>query len=120
MARTAAATGNGAGVVKGQQEMARDRMKSAAGTSEGIAAQDVMGAKQLNQQGAAGMSGLYGENLKGQLDAMGQQSADFNAATNASKTGWLQDAEGVANTAANVANAYSNNKMANNSGGGSN
>lgn len=103
MQRNAAATGNGAGIVKGEQQLARDRMKNAAGVSEGIASQDVMGAKQLNQAGAAGMSGLYGENLKGQLDAMGQQSADINAATNASNSGWLQNAEGVAKTAAGIA-----------------
>jgi hypothetical protein len=78
-------------------------MKANAGVSEGVAAQDVMGAKQLNQEGAAGESGLYGENLKGQLAAMGQQSADINAATNASQTGWLQSAEGLAKTGAGIA-----------------
>jgi hypothetical protein len=103
MQRQAASTGNASATSMGQDQLARERMKNAAGVSEGIAAQDVMGAKQLNQQGAAGMSGLYGENLKGQLDAMGQVSGDINAATNASKTGWLQNAEGVAKTAADVA-----------------
>jgi hypothetical protein len=105
MQRTAATTGNAAGVVKSEQELARDRMKTNAGVSEGIAGQDVQGALALRQQGAAGEQGLYGENLKGQLDAMGQVSGDINAATNASKTGWLQNAEGVVNTAANVAGA---------------
>jgi hypothetical protein len=52
------------------------------------------------------MSGLYGEDLKGQLAAMGQESADINTEINASKTGWLQDVEGVVNTGANVASAY--------------
>jgi hypothetical protein len=61
--------------------MARDRAKSAAGASEGIAAQDVMGAKQMNQQGAAGMQGLYGVNTGAQLNAMGQQGKDLQAAS---------------------------------------
>ena len=103
--RQNATTGNAAGATKSLQELARDRMKSNAATSEGVAAQDVLGAQQLRQEGAAGESGLYGENIKGQLAAMGQQSQDINAATEASKTGWLQNAEGLVNTAANVAGA---------------
>src|ERR1035437_5050040 len=78
--RQSAASGNAAGQAKDLQQMARDRMKAGAGVSEGIAAQDVTGAQQLRQEGAAGMSGLYGENLKGQLAAMGQESSDLNAA----------------------------------------
>jgi hypothetical protein len=50
------------------------------------------------------MSGLYGEDLKGQLAAMGQESADINTEINASKTGWLQNVEGVLDTGANIAN----------------
>lgn len=98
MQRQAASTGNAAATSMGQDQLARERMKTAAGVSEGIASQDVLGAKQLQQQGAAGMSGLYGENLKGQLDAMGQVSGDINAATNASQHGWLQNTEGVIKT----------------------
>ena len=90
MQRQAAATGNAAGATKSLQELARDRMKANAGTSEGIAGQDIAGAQKLQQEGAAGMSGLYGENLKGQLEAMGQVAPDINAQTNASKTGWMK------------------------------
>jgi hypothetical protein len=96
--REAAASGNAAGQTKSLQQMARDRMKAGAGVSEGVAAQDVTGALGLRQAGAAGEAGLYGENLKGQLDAMGQVSGDINAATNASQHGWLQNAEGVIKT----------------------
>ena len=78
----AARTGNATGVGKTLDEMARDRSKAAAGASEGIAAQDVMGAKQMNQQGAAGMQGLYGTNVSGQLNAMKQQGQDISAAAN--------------------------------------
>lgn len=107
MERQAASTGNAAGIAKSEQQLARDRMKSAAGVSEGIAGQDVQGALGLRQAGAAGMSGLYGENLKGQLAAMGQESSDINAATQANQTGWLQQAEGIAKTAAGIASPYS-------------
>ena len=99
MQRQAASSGNASATSMGQDQLARERMKNAAGVSEGIASQDVMGAKQLNQQGAAGMSGLYGENLKGQLDAMGQVSGDINAAVNANKTGWEQQTEAAIKTA---------------------
>lgn len=110
--RQAATTGNPSAITASMQQLARDQMKAKAGASEGVAAQDVMGAQQLRQQGLAGESGLYGENLKGQLAAMGQQAEDINAATNASKTGWLQNAEGIINTGANVATGYSNFKNA--------
>src|ERR1019366_6666186 len=92
MQRQAATTGNASAATKSQQELARDAMKTNAGVSEGVAAADVQGAKVLNQEGAQGMQGLYGENLKGQLSAMGQEAGDINAATEASKTGWVQNA----------------------------
>jgi hypothetical protein len=78
----AARTGNATGVGKTLDEMARDRAKAAAGASEGIAASDVMGAKQMNQAGAQGMQGLYSTNTAGQLNAMKQQSGDISAAAN--------------------------------------
>ena len=47
MNANAARTGNATTLTKSLDEMARDKAKSAAGASEGIAAQDIMGAKQL-------------------------------------------------------------------------
>jgi hypothetical protein len=104
--RQAVTTGNAAGQAKGLDELARERMKTGAGVSEGIASEDVLGAQKLRQEGLQGEQGLYGENVKGQLAAMGQESSDINAATQASQTGWLQQGEGIANTAANVAKAF--------------
>jgi hypothetical protein len=78
----AARTNNSTGVGKTLDEMARDRSKAAASSSEGIAAQDVGMAKQEQQQGAAGMAGLYGQNVQGQLGAMKQQGSDISAAAN--------------------------------------
>jgi hypothetical protein len=102
--RQAATTGNASGQSAALDAIARERMKTGAGVSESIAGKDVEGALQMRQAGAQGMSGLYGEDLKGQLAAMGQESADINAEVNASKTGWLQNAEGVVDTGANIAN----------------
>ena len=98
-------TGNATGVTKSLDEMARDKCKAAAGASEGIAAQDVMGAKQLNQEGAAGMQGLYGVNTGAQLGAMKQANADVQTQQELNP-GWLKGVEGIVNTAANVASAF--------------
>lgn len=93
--REAARTHNASGFTKALDEAARERAKTAAGVSEGVAAQDVTGAKQLNQEGAAGMQGLYGTNVGAQLKAMGQQNEDLNTAIEAGKSGWLQNMTGV-------------------------
>ena len=87
-------TGNATGVTKSLDEMARDKSKAAAGASEGIAAQDVMGAKALNQQGAAGMQGLYGVNTGAQLGAMKQANADVQTQQELNP-GWLKSTEGL-------------------------
>ena len=49
-----------------------------------------MGAKQLNQQGAAGLQGLYGVNLKGSQEAMGLQNEALKNEESAIGPGWLQ------------------------------
>jgi hypothetical protein len=103
----AARTGNATGVGKSLDEMARDRSKAAAGASEGIAAQDVMGAKTLNQEGAKGMEGLYGTNTSAQLDAMKQQSQDLSQAAQQNQ-GWLKPVEGILSTASGVVGANPN------------
>ena len=87
-------TGNATGVTKSLDEMARDKSKAAAGASEGIAAQDVMGAKALNQSGAQGLQGLYGVNTGAQLNAMRQANTDVET-QQALNPGWLKSAEGL-------------------------
>ena len=100
----AARTGNATGVGKTLDEMARDRSKAAASSSEGIAASDVMGAKQEQQQGAAGMAGLYGTNVSGQLNAMRQQGSDLSAAANMTSSPFA-DLANVAGLGASVGGA---------------
>lgn len=87
--RNAARTGNATAVTKSLDEMAREKAKSAAGASEGIAAQDVAGAKQENQEGAAGMQGLYGTNVNAQLGAMKQANADVSTEQATKGANWL-------------------------------
>ena len=87
----AARTRNPSGFTKALDEASRDQGKTLAGTSEGVAAEDIMGAQKLRQEGAAGEQGLYGEDLKGQLAAMGQQTNAENASVEAGKSGWLQN-----------------------------
>lgn len=94
----AARTRNASGFTKSLDEAARDKMKANAGMSEGIAAQDVEGAKRLNQEGAAGLEGLYGTDTAGQLKAMGQENEDINTQIAAGKSGWLQNALDAMNT----------------------
>jgi hypothetical protein len=98
----AARTRNPSGFTKSLDEVARDKQKALAGSSEAIAVQDVLGAKQLNQEGARGMEGLYGTNVKGQLDAMGQQAQDINSEVNAGKSGWYQNLLAGVDAGANV------------------
>lgn len=105
--RNAATTNNATGLTKGLQEAARDKMKAAAGTSENIAAQDVMGAKQLNQQGAAGEAGLFNTNTDAALKAMGLQTNDINTQIEAGKSGWLQNMNATISALAKGAGAAS-------------
>jgi hypothetical protein len=96
MKANAARTGNATTLTKSLDEMARDKAKVAAGTSEGIAAQDVMGAQQLRQQGAAGMQGLYGTNVGAQLGAMKQSNEDVSTEQATQGANWLSQLDQIA------------------------
>ena len=103
--RQAATTGNASAGTAALDSIAREKMKTAAGVGEEVAGQDVLGAQKLRQEGAAGEQGLYGENTKAQLAAMGQQSSDINSEINANNSGWLQQGEGVLKTGAGIASS---------------
>lgn len=94
----AARTGNTAASSGLLDEMSRNQDKASAGASEGIAAEDVAGAKQLNQEGAAGLTGLYGADTTAMLNAMGIQTGDINAEVNAGNSGWFQNVLAGINT----------------------
>ena len=105
----AARTGNATTLTKSLDEMARDKAKAAAGSSEGIAAQDVAGAKQENQAGAAGMQGLYGTNTGAQLAAMKQADEGIKTEQATQGNNWVtqlgQLKQGVGD-AASLAGAF--------------
>jgi hypothetical protein len=91
----AARTRNTSGFSAALDQNARERMQQTGALGQGVAAQDVMGAKALNQQGAAGMQGLYGTDTDAMLKAMGIQTGDINAQTEAGKSGWMQNTMGM-------------------------
>lgn len=105
----AARTGNATAVTKSLDEMARDKAKVAAGSSEGIAAEDIAGAEKLRQEGAAGMQGLYGTNVNAQLGAMKQSGEDLKNLETAQTQApsWLQGLKNVTAGAQDVSSLVS-------------
>lgn len=87
----AARTRNTAGFTPALQQAARDRSRQMSESNLGVGAQDVMGAKQLNQEGAAGEAGLFGADTDTMLKSMGQQNEDINTQIKAGQSGWLQN-----------------------------
>ena len=86
-----ARTRNASGFTKTLQQAQRDKDKAVAGASQGVAAQDILGAKQLNQEGAAGEMGLFGADTNKQLASMGLENQAINTQIEAGKSGWLQN-----------------------------
>jgi len=101
-----ARTRNASGFTKALDEAARQKDKANAGMSEGIAAQDVEGAKKLNQEGASGMAGLFGTDINAQLQAMGQQQRDIATEVEAGKSGWFQNAMNAVKTGADIGKMF--------------
>lgn len=111
----AARTRNTSGFSSALDQNARDRTKAMSTANLGVGAQDVMGAKQLNQEGAAGMAGLHGIDTESMLKAMGLEQGAINTQIEAGKSGWFQNLLGGVNAAANLIKAF---KSGNNNGGG--
>jgi hypothetical protein len=105
-----ARTRNGSGFAKTLEQIARDKQKADAGASESIAAADARGAQEKNQAGAAGMAGLYGEDLGGQARAMGLEDEAINTEIQAGKSGWLQNMDQTIDSIAGAAKAFKGGK----------
>lgn len=90
-ASEAARTRNTSGFTSALDENARDRAREMATVNAGVGAEDVMGAKALNQEGAAGMQGLYNTDTNAMLGSMGQEAGDINAEVGAGRSGWFQN-----------------------------
>jgi hypothetical protein len=105
-AQRAAVSRNAGGFQAALGEAARERAKAAAGTSEGIAAQNATLKTQQQADAAKALERMYGVDTSGMLDASGQESSDINAQVNANNSGWLQNATGVINSLAGAYRAY--------------
>jgi hypothetical protein len=91
----AATTHNSGGFQAVLDDAARQRTKAAAGASEGIAANNANLKQTQQQEGAEGLSKMYGTDTSGMLEAMGQEPNDINSEVNAGNSGWLQQSMGV-------------------------
>lgn len=105
-ASEAARTRNTSGFSSALDQNARDRARTMATTNADIGAQDVMGAKKLNQEGASGMSGLYDTDTSSMLKSMGLQNEDINAEIKAGDSGWFQNLANGINAGANLIKAF--------------
>jgi len=99
-AQRAGASRNAGGFQAALDDASRQRMKAAAGASEGIQAQNENLKQTQQQEGAKGLQGMYGTDTSGMLESQGQEANDINAEFNASKYGWLQQAQSIIKQAA--------------------
>ena len=90
-AERAGATGNASGVTSALDDIARERMKAAAGGSEAIAGENAETKLNQQQEGAKGLAGLYGTDVGAQLNAMGVQNNAIGQEVNAGNHGWFQN-----------------------------
>jgi hypothetical protein len=87
----AGATGNASGTTSALDDIARQRMKAAAGGAESIASQNAETKLKQQQEGAQGLSSLYGTDVGAQLKALGVQNDAIGQEVNASDHGWFQN-----------------------------
>jgi len=93
-----ARTGNTGGFQAALDNAARMRQQTSAKTSEGIAADNAQLKQKQQQQGAAGLQGLYGTDVGAQFKGLDAQNADIDAEIKAGQSGWLQNGLDIANT----------------------
>lgn len=93
----AAVSRNAGGFQAALDDAARQRMKAAAGASEGITAQNEKEKLNQQQEGAAGLEHMYGVDTSGMLNSMNQEHEDINSEVEAGKSGWLQNSLAVIN-----------------------
>ena len=101
-AQRAGASRNAGGFQAALDDASRQRMKAAAGASKGIQAQNENLKQTQQQEGAKGLQGMYGTDTSGMLESQGQEANDVNTEFNASKYGWLQQAQSLAKQAATL------------------
>ena len=117
----AGASRNAGGFQAALDDASRQRMKAAAGASEGIQAQNENLKQTQRQEGVHGLQGMYGTDTSGMLESQGQEANDINAEANAGKSGWLQNALGLTDSVSGLITALKKGgSMPGGGGGGSN
>lgn len=103
---TAARTRNAGGYGAALDEAARRKTQALSGNALNVENKSAdLG--QEKQQGAQKLlSGLYGTDTSGMLDAMGLVPKDVEAGAEANKSGWLQDVTQIGDMLANGVKAY--------------
>ena len=108
----AAVTHNAGGYQAALADAARSRAQAGATGSERIAAGNEQEKLQQQEQGAAGLGGLYKTDTSGMLDAMGQEKApdiDEELKASAAPEGWMSTASnalGLVGQAAGLAGGF--------------
>lgn len=111
-AQRAAVSRNSGGFQAALDDAARQRDKAAAGSSEGIMAQNERMKEGQRQAGASGLEHQYGVDTSGMLNAMDQEHQDINSEVNASNSGWLQNAMNIIKTLNGTGSAAASMKTA--------
>jgi hypothetical protein len=99
----AGASRNGGAFQAALDDASRSASKASAGASEGIAAGNEQLKQRQQQEGAAGLGGMYNTDTSGMLNAMNQEHSDINAETEASTPPWLKDMGMLTGGALNIA-----------------
>ena len=92
---TAARTRNSAALPGVFDQAARRQAQTLSSNALGVQGQNAQLKQQQRSQALSGLQGLYGTDVGAQLKAMGIDTSDINAETEAGKSGWLQNATGV-------------------------
>lgn len=90
-ASEAARTRNTSGFTSALDANARDRQRALGTANLGVGAADIAGAKEMNQEGAAGEAGLFGTDTNTMLGSMGLRNQAINTQIEAGKSGWYQN-----------------------------
>lgn len=105
----AARTRNKGAFAPAADEAAREGMRQNSQIATEITAKNEDLKQKQQQEGLAGLSGLYGQNMSEILGALGaensslgQETGATNAYTNAGQSGWLQNTMGVLNSLGNL------------------
>jgi len=91
----AARTRNRGGFQIANNEAAREGRQRNSEAALGIENEDARLKEAQRQEGMAGESGLYGQNLNATLQALGIENGSTQALTSAGNNGWLQNSLGI-------------------------